>query len=133
MNGCKRKLLGGWKYALYYRDAITLNSRSDPKLVEKMVSVLVEEGVPKRLIRRLSREFGLLDFEAHTDSPIDPKAVIITVCTFFRKDNSSSAIARKEILRIPIDREERSKLFLPGESVSWKVTGGGMVADSLAQ
>lgn len=134
MSNYKQKLLGGWKYALYYRDAIVLNSGSDPRLVEKMINVLVEEGVPKRLIRRLPPEFGLLDFEARTDNPFDPKSVIISLCTIFRKDNFGSSITMMmEILRIPIDKEKRSKLFRPNVYASREVTGGRVTAGPLGQ
>jgi hypothetical protein len=126
MKDGRQKLLSGWKYALYYRDAIVLNPRSDPNLAEKMVNVLVEEGVPRRLIRRIPQEFGFLDFEAHMDNPFDPKSVIISVCTIFHKDKSCGSVKMMEILRIPLDKEERSKLFhLMMDPTIWTVTDSG--------
>lgn len=105
-----RKILQGLKYPIYHR---SYKNSPDirPNLAEAIIDLLVDEGVPRDLIRVKSSEFGFLDFEASVDNPFNPKSVKISICTFFRKQENGFQWVTQPIFEISFHKAERDRLY----------------------
>lgn len=107
MAKARQKILEGWKYPIYYGPE-GFEPDTKPILAEKIIDLLVEEGVPRKLIRKRSSWYNLLDFDVRVDNPEDPKLAIVTICTMSKKDDSC---ALANIFEIPFDKKERSRRY----------------------
>jgi hypothetical protein len=104
------KKLRGWKYPIFYRDEH--GSDAHPNLNEIVTDLLIEEGVPKRLIYTVKR-YRFLDFHARVDNSVEPKSVLILVCTHFEDQKDGFSYALTPIMNISIRKENGRRSFLP--------------------
>jgi hypothetical protein len=102
----KHKILEGWKYPLYYR-RMGLEPDTKPNIIKRIIDLLLEEGVPRELIREQSSPTTFLDFYVMIDDPYKPKLVTVNICTMKQEDSWMLST----IFEIPFDRKERSRRY----------------------